>query len=186
MKPLANLRVLGVSCACMLLVQPIYAEEQLTLHSPAITDQGALPADLKCTRDEGDGVSPPLSWDGVPDETESLAVIMHHYPRDTVPGRDAPSHYWLLWNIPPETNGLSRGNVESIGDEGADKDQRGLGYTPPCSPGDVSHEYTITLFALDSALTSLGSGDNEMVVWSNLTEAMQGKIIETSEFSFTN
>lgn len=186
MKPSVHIRALVMSGACVLLAQPLCAQEQFTLQSPTITDLGVLPADLKCTRDGGDGVSPPLSWVGTPDEAESLVVIMHHYPRDTVPGKDAPSHYWLLWNIPTKTSELSRGNVESIGDEGADKDQIGLGYTPPCSPGGTSHKYTITLYALDTKLTSLGSGDNETVVWLNLMEAMQDKIIVTSEFSFTN
>lgn len=73
------------------------------LFSPEITDGGMLPSALKCSRNGGDGVSPPLVWSDVPEGTESLAVIMYHYPRGTVAGRDAPSQYWLLWNIPPET-----------------------------------------------------------------------------------
>ena len=95
-----------------------------TLTSPELTDGGLLPADLKCTRDGGDGVTPPLQWTYVPAGTKSLALIMHHYPRGTREGVDAPSQYWLLWNIPADTRALPRGNPASIGDEGADKDEK--------------------------------------------------------------
>ncbi|MEP2471846.1 MAG: hypothetical protein ABJH45_09845, partial [Paracoccaceae bacterium] len=104
-----------------------------------------LPAALKCTRDGGDGVSPPLVWSEIPAGNESLAVIMHHYPRGAVAGRDVPNQYWLQWNIPPNTSELDRANPTSIGDEGADKDERQTGYTPPCSPAGSAHECTITV-----------------------------------------
>lgn len=82
------------------------AESVFTLTSPALEDGGRLPADLKCTRDGGEGLSPPLEWTGLPDRAKSLALIMHHYPRGTVEGRDAPSQYWILWNIPADTQAI--------------------------------------------------------------------------------
>lgn len=156
------------------------------LSSPEIVDGGALPAELKCTRDGGDGVSPPLSWSAVPDGTQSLAVIMHHYPRGTVEGRDAPSQYWLLWNIPADTLGIERGNPLSIGDVGADKDQRRIGYTPPCSLPGAQHEYTITLHALNAPLDSLPQNDKIAVDWETMTQAMDGKIIAETQITFNN
>ncbi len=126
------------------------AQEELTLSSPVLEDQSMLPADLKCERDGGDGLSLPLTWSGVPEGTQSFALAMTHYPRGTEPGRDDPSHYWLLWDIPGDARQLPRGNLSSIGHEGADKDQHRVGYTPPCSPGNQQHEYTITLHALST------------------------------------
>lgn len=164
----------------------VAAQEGFVLSSPAMKDGGMLPADLKCTRDGGDGVTPPLAWDGVPEGTKSLALIMHHYPRGRVEGVDAPSQYWLLWNIPPETRALPRGNPASIGDEGADKDERRTGYTPPCSPPGSMHEYTITLYALSAPLDTLPARDDPNVNWSAMTKAMDGKIIGTSHISFQN
>lgn len=161
-------------------------QQGFTLTSPALTEGGVLPADLKCTRDGGDGVTPPLQWETVPEGTESLAIIMHHYPRGTVEGVDAPSQYWLLWNIPAETRALPRGNPASIGDEGADKDERRTGYTPPCSPGGSQHEYTITLYALDSPLDTLPAQDDADVDWSSMTKAMEDKIIGASSITFKN
>lgn len=145
-----------------------------------------LPAALKCTRDGGDGVSPPLVWSQVPDGTQSLAVIMHHYPRGAVEGRDAPSQYWLLWNIPANTLSIDRGNPLAVGDEGADKDERQTRYTPPCSPAGAVHDYTITVYALDAPLSSLPKNDDMSVDWATMTAAMDGKVIDSAAISFTN
>lgn len=158
----------------------------LTLSSSAIKNNGTLPADLKCTRDHGDGLSPPISWKGAPDETKGYAVIMHHYPKGTVEGINAPSHYWLVWNIPSTTTSLTRGNPQSIGNEGSDKDRRHIGYTPPCSPGNVTHEYIITVYALDTDDISLGDKDNINVDWQVLTDAIKGHVIDSSSLTFKN
>lgn len=94
-------KLMRISMASLLFVffsMPVNAE--LVLSSPAIDHGGNLPADLKCTRDGGDGLSPPISWTGAPAGTESFAVIMHHYPRGRVEGVDIPSHYWLVWKFP--------------------------------------------------------------------------------------
>ena len=113
-------------------------------------------------------------------------MIMHHYPRGRVEGVDVPSHYWLVWNIPANTTSFSRGNMESIGTEGGEKDRRYIGYTPPCSPGNASHSYTITLYALDSDDVALGSEDDINVDWAALTEAIEGKVIDSSSLTFIN
>jgi Raf kinase inhibitor-like YbhB/YbcL family protein len=129
---------------------------------------------------------PPLAWSSVPQGTQSLALIMKHYPRGTVEGRDAPSQYWLLWNIPATTRAIEAGNPASIGDEGADKDTRATGYTPPCSPGSAKHDYTITLYALGAPLETLPAQDDISVDWAALTAAMDGKIIDQSDLTFQN
>lgn len=162
------------------------AQQSFTLTSPSFEDGSTLPADLKCTRNGGDGTSPPLQWTAVPEGTKSLALIMHHYPRGTSEGVDAPSQYWLLWNIPVETNGLERGNLLSIGTEGSDKDGRHTGYTSPCSPSGQQHEYAITVYALDGHLDDLPTHDDVSVDWLTLTNAMLGKVIDFSKIEFLN
>ncbi|MEP3279553.1 MAG: YbhB/YbcL family Raf kinase inhibitor-like protein [Stappiaceae bacterium] len=184
MKPLLTMSVMAAVSA--VLVTASMAQDGFTLSSPEIEDGGALPVELKCMRDGGDGVSPPLSWSAVPVGTQSLAVIMHHYPRGTVEGQDAPSQYWLLWNIPADALRIERGNPLSIGDEGADKDQRRTGYTPPCSPPGAQHAYTITLHALNAPLDSLPQNDDMTVDWVMMTQAMSGKIIAKTQITFKN
>jgi phosphatidylethanolamine-binding protein (PEBP) family uncharacterized protein len=163
-----------------------YAEPSFMLTSPALEDGGRLPADLKCSRDGGDGASVPLEWTGAPEGTAGFALIMHHYPRGTVEGRDAPSQYWLLWNIPADTREIPRGNPASLGDEGSDKDGNYTGYTPPCSPGAAVHEYTITLYALSSVPEDLPHSDSKAVDWATLTAALQDKVIAQSSLTFRN
>jgi Raf kinase inhibitor-like YbhB/YbcL family protein len=175
-----------IASICALLATASMAQDTFTLSSPEIVDGGVLSAALKCTRDGGDGVSPALAWSDVPAGTESLAVIMHHYPRGAVAGRDTPSQYWLLWNIPPNTFELERANPLSIGDEGADKDKRHTGYTPPCSPAGSAHEYTVTVYALDAPLTSLPENNDISVDWETLTAAMADKVVASSQISFKN
>ncbi len=171
---------------CGALVGPAIAQDAFVLTSSAMTEGGDLPADLKCTRDGGDGLSPPLEWTGVPDGTESLALIMHHYPRDTVAGVDTPSQYWLLWNIPADTSSLPRGNPASLGNEGADKDEKTTGYTPPCSPAGARHEYTITLYALSGPADQLPASDDLGVDWEMMTQAIDDLVISSASISFWN
>ena len=165
---------------------PIIANAGFTLSSSLFEDGGTLPASSKCTRDGGDGLSPPIVWSDAPAGTKSFAVIMHHYPRNAVEGRDNPSHYWLLWDIPVHTKSLSRGNAESIGNEGGEKDKRYVGYTSPCSPANVSHAYTITVYALDTKTSGLGNKDDIDVDWVTMTKAIEDKVITSSSLTFNN
>ena len=51
-------------------------------------------------------MSPPLAWDGVPDGTKSLALIVDD---PDAPDPKAPKHvwvHWILYNLPPETRDL--------------------------------------------------------------------------------
>lgn len=183
-----RLHLLGIVSLSLLSAAPVVAQQAFTLASPALTDGGPLPQDLKCTRDGGDGLSPPLDWTNPPEGTVSYAIIMHHYPRGTVEGVDAPSQYWLLWNIPATVTSLDRGNPTSIGDEGADKDERGTGYTSPCSPAGPPppHQYTITAYALSDMIATLPDHDDPNVEWAQMTAAMEGLVLASSSLTFTN
>lgn len=174
-------------CVCLFgSMSNVSADEQFTLSSPDIQEQGRLSLDGKCHRDGGKGLSPALEWSLAPEGTQSFALVMHHYPRGTVIGRDDPSQYWLLWNIPADVHSLSPGNPESLGNEGADKDRRRVGYTPPCSPGGTTHSYTITLYALNAPPQELGSTDDPAVDWADVMDAIEGKVIASSALSFLN
>jgi len=80
----------------------------LTLMSPAFADGERIPD--KYTRD-GDNLSPPLKWTGVPEGAQSLVLI--------VDDPDAPSGtfgHWGLFNIPPDWDQL-----QESAETGADK-----------------------------------------------------------------
>jgi phosphatidylethanolamine-binding protein (PEBP) family uncharacterized protein len=73
------------------------------------------------------------------------------------------------------------GNPNSLGIEGADKDIRGTGYTPPCSPaGGGSHEYSIWVYALDGPLANLPTEDSITTSWSDVMDALGGHVLNAA------
>ncbi|HZU24765.1 MAG TPA: YbhB/YbcL family Raf kinase inhibitor-like protein, partial [Bryobacteraceae bacterium] len=70
----------------------------MDLKSSAFTDGGNIPVKYTC---DGDGISPPLAWSGVPPGTQALALI--------VDDPDAPSGvfaHWVVFGISPTIDHL--------------------------------------------------------------------------------
>lgn len=114
----------------------------LVVESPAFADGEAIPARHTC---DGDDLSPPLAWSGVPPEAVELAVL--------VEDPDAPGGVFVHWvgaGIEPAAPGLAEGEAPPVA--GAN-DFGSTGYRGPCPPpGDDPHRYVITVFAADRAL----------------------------------
>ncbi len=112
---------------------------KLLISSPAISDGATIPTQYTCS---GAGQSPPLSWSGVPQGTQSFALL--------VEDPDAPVGtfvHWVVYDIPPTSQGFQEGTVEGIqGVNGAGK----ASYMGPCPPPGKPHHYHFTLFALDT------------------------------------
>jgi len=111
------------------------------LTSPDVVDGGTLPLEYTC-----DGVSSTLAlaWKGAPAGTAGYAVIMHH-----VASPEDVHWYWVLYNIPAEVASLSK-NSTGIGTLGTNSVNFKAEYTPPCSKGPGSKEYTYTVYALSA------------------------------------
>ena len=99
-------------CSCLgsshWLAAPRAEEKPLTLRleSEAFSEGGTIPRKYTC---EGDDVSPPLAWTGVPEGTKSLVLIVDD---PDAPDPKAPKMtwvHWVLFNLPPETSGLDQG-----------------------------------------------------------------------------
>ncbi len=143
----------------------------LKIRSSAFNDGERIPKKYTC---DGEDVSPPLTWEDVPEETVTLTIISDD--------PDAPSKtwtHWLIFNIPPELNGLPE-DVEKVGElengimQGFNDFGR-IGYGGPCPPSGV-HRYFFKLYALDTRL-DLEPGTSK----EELLEAMEGHIIEKAE-----
>jgi Raf kinase inhibitor-like YbhB/YbcL family protein len=134
----------------------------LELTSNAFDEGEGIPEKYSC---DGENVSPPLAWEGLPAGTESLALVVHD--------PDAPSGdftHWMAWNIDPEPGHLEEGT--SAPGEGVNG--RGeVGYMGPCPPpGHGAHRYFHQLYALDSTLQLDATADREQ-----LKQALEGHIL---------
>lgn len=112
----------------------------MTLDSPAFTDGGPIPARYTC---DGEDVSPPLTWDGVPEGTQSFALIV------TDPDAGGFVHL-VLTNIPGDRRELAEGEGDAFG--GAGRNGFGqLGWGGPCPPSG-EHRYVFELLAVSEPL----------------------------------
>ena len=122
---------------------------QIQLSSAAFTHGAIIPAQHTC---DGEDLSPPLSWTGIPVERRSLALICDD--------PDAPRKtwvHWVLYNLPGESVELSAGipGVPELpsGARQGRNDSGEIGYSGPCPPPGKPHRYYFRLYALDIMLT---------------------------------
>ena len=87
----------------ILLNLPGGAAMAMTLSSPAFKQGGQIPSKYTC---EGVDISPPLAWNGVPEGTKSLVLIIDD---PDAPDPKAPQRVWVHWvvyNMPPDVKSL--------------------------------------------------------------------------------
>lgn len=123
------------------------ATASLLLTSPVMLDGGTLPARHTC---DDAGLSPPLSWSGIPDGTGALVLLA------TTLARDGTKWNWVLFNLPPSQTELAEGQTD-VGTFGRTSDGPALAYAPPCSQGPGEKFYTFTLYAVDAPLSFTGA-----------------------------
>jgi len=139
----------------------------ITIISTAFTEGSMIPRDYTC---DGEDISPPLKWSGVPDGTKSLALICDD--------PDAPVGtwvHWVLFSMPPSTKELAaKVPPKEILENGAKhgtNDFRKFGYGGPCPPGGT-HRYYFKLYALDTEI-NLKTG----ITKAQLLKTMEGHIL---------
>ena len=139
----------------------------ITVTSSAFTEGDMIPRQYTC---DGEDISPPLAWTGVPEGTKSLALICDD--------PDAPMGtwvHWVLFNIPPTTKELSpKVPSKEILENGArhgTNDFRRLDYGGPCPPGGT-HRYYFKLYALDTEISSAAG-----ITKAQLLKAMEGHVL---------
>ena len=156
----------------------VKANHSLELTSTAFIDKGVFPTEFTC---EGKGISPPLSWSGVPDEAKSLVVIMDHMPhqnpkpnintlKEPSPiGPEKLRWYWGMYNIPVQNLEVKSGQV--VGLLGNNVVNHKNEYTPVCSKGLGPKNYTFHVYALSTTL--------ELSSIKNVSEATLRKAMDT-------
>jgi Raf kinase inhibitor-like YbhB/YbcL family protein len=152
----------------------------LIVRSPAFTEGQPIPR-----RHTGDGedLSPPLSWSGLPAAARGLALI--------VDDPDAPTQepwvHWVIYNLQATEEGLVEG-IPPVARPGSPagaiqgKNSWGsLGYRGPAPPkGHGVHRYFFKLYALNQALELPEGLDKK-----GLLEAIKNHIVSQAELSGT-
>lgn len=113
----------------------------LTISSSAFADHTPIPS-----RHSGDGedISPPLEWSGVPDGTRSFAVVMHDPDAPLVDGFT----HWVAYNIRGDVTGLPEGGAGATVGTNSFGAPCYNGPAPP--PGHGPHHYYFWVYALDA------------------------------------
>lgn len=118
--------------------------------SSAFADREKIPTEYTC---QGEGMSPPLSWEQVPDETQSFVILCAD--------PDAPGgtfKHWSAYDIPPEMTSLEEGASSNAEFDQGTNDFGNQGYGAPCPPpGDDAHRYEFRVWALDVDKLDVGT-----------------------------
>jgi Raf kinase inhibitor-like YbhB/YbcL family protein len=122
------------------MAQPLVVGD-LQVTSSAFADHGRIPDRYTV---EGEDVSPPLAWSGLPDGTRSIALVVHDPDAPLVDGFT----HWVLSGIPPGTAGLAEGCSEFVPGTNSAGDVGYRGPAPP--PGHGPHHYYFWVYALDT------------------------------------
>lgn len=144
----------------------------MRLDSDVFSHDGQIPQHYTC---DSDNVSPPLRWDDLPTETQSLALIM-----DDPDSSGGTFVHWVLFNLPPNTRVLPEAvaigdrNWEGGGIQGMNSFGN-LTYGGPC-PSDGEHRYFFKLYALSSPV-----GLAEGATKEDVEAAIEGNILASAE-----
>ena len=130
---------------------PALAEiaDEIVVSSPVFADGDPLP--VRFTLD-GEGVSPPLAWSGVPPKTASVLIIMEDADSPTT----RPLVLAIVWALPGADGELPAGALPHSNEPLPADRWMGrnslltVGYLPPHPPsGHGTHRYAFEVFALD-------------------------------------
>ena len=117
----------------------------ITITSSAFKNGRSIPIKYTC---DGDEISPPLSFNNVPNDTISLVLIV-----DDPDSQGGTWNHWIVFNIPADITEFKEDmgpryyiGRNSWGD---------TAYGAPCPPIGEEHRYYFRLYALDSELNLL-------------------------------
>lgn len=146
-----------------------------TISSSAFGHNDPIPKKYTC---DGQDVSPPLTWGGVPPSAKSLVLIVDD---PDAPDPAAPKMtwvHWVLYNLPTVATGLAEAIAAMDLPSGTHvglNDWKRTGYGGPCPPIG-RHRYFHKLYALDVVLPDLNKPTKQQ-----LEQAMKGHVVGHAE-----
>ncbi len=139
---------------------------KLTLRSSSFSDGEEIPR--KHGYKNGNA-RPQLEISGVPQDTQSFAIIMDDPDAQAVVGKIWV--HWTIWNIESNVSEIAESSIPSDAVEGK-TDFGEIGYGGPAPP-DKRHTYLFKLYALDTKL-DLPQGSSKK----QIEEAMKEHILD--------
>ena len=154
----------------------------ITVTSLAFVDHGPLPAAYTA---DGEGLSPPLRWSGVPPGAASLLLIVEDADAPT----PRPLVHAIAVDLPAEDGSLPEGALNTDADHDGSDVKTGrnsylrTGWLPPDPPpGHGVHRYAFQLFALTAGPAFDGTPGRDAVVEALKERALaSGLLIGTYE-----
>ena len=133
----------------------------LQVSSLAFADHAPIPE--RYTAD-GEGVSPPMQWSGVPANAASLVLIVEDADAPT----PHPLVHAILVDLPPDDGSLPEGAIDGDKDDAVHEGRNSYlmtGWLPPDPPpGHGRHRYAFQLFALGAGEPFGGTPGRDDVV----------------------
>ncbi len=142
----------------------------MKLSSPAFAEQEKIPSRYTC---DGDNISPQIHIEDVPQQAQSLVLIMDDPDVPEHIRQDGMWDHWVVFDIPPDVREIPEA-TEPPGTPGLGT-HGGTGYFGPCPP-DREHRYFFKVYALDDKLGLPEKTDKKSV-----EEAMKGRILDQAE-----
>lgn len=141
-----TLRTARSGMEALVWADPAFAElpDTIRLTSPAFADSGTMPARFTA---DGEGRSPPLDWEGIPENAAELLLVVEDADAPT----PMPLVHAIVHRLPPKTGGLVEGELSADHPDvtlGRNSFLR-TGWLPPDPPtGHGPHRYVFQLYAL--------------------------------------
>jgi Raf kinase inhibitor-like YbhB/YbcL family protein len=159
-----SFRKISMFLALVLASSVVFAAEPMKLTSPDIRPGDYMRSKFTC---QSRNVSPRLEFVNVPDNTKSLALVVHD--------PDAPSGdrvHWVVFNIPADKFEVAEAIAPGV--EGTN-DSGNVRWDGPCPPSGT-HRYVFEAYALDIML-DLKEGASR----AELVQAMEGHVLDKAD-----
>jgi len=133
----------------------------MKLKSPVFEDGGTIPELYTC---DGSNINPPLTFENIPQDTQSLALIVHDPDVPVDIRSDQNWDHWLIYNIPPSIQNVPE-NATLVASFGLNT-YGTTSYSGPCPPKQYEpkkHRYVFTLYALDTTFELQTGADRKTI-----------------------
>jgi len=167
-----------IMCLFLFLGTLFAGGKPMKIYSSAIPNKGRIPVKYVMKTIGGENLSPPLKWEGIPEETKSLVLVcvdIHPVARNWI--------HWIVINIPPEIQGFEEGaSLKSIKSPALELTNsygfKGWGGPQP-PPGTGEHPYVFKLFALKVPEIKLSAKPS----YEEILKAVKPYVLYSAEFT---